>query len=167
MKIKNKLFLYFIVISTFVITYIENSTLEEFRNCTKEIIYSYYMRGKYIQANTAKDKFFSPEEATSQNLHFLVTTSFTSTIYEELLNILVPYSPTHLSDYANNRTGNPEIYMLLEQVYEDLEMKIYSETDDDNYALLYNPTYNEIIKNLEAGDLLIQSGFCIIIFDKI
>ncbi len=71
MKIKDKLFLYFIVISTFVITYIENSTLEEFRNCTKEIIYSYYMRGKYIQYNTAKNKFFSPEEATSQNFHFV------------------------------------------------------------------------------------------------
>ena len=57
--------------------------------------------------------------------------------------------------------------MLLEQVNEDLEMKIYSEADDDNYALLYNPTYNEIIKNLEAGDLLLQSGFGIIVYDKI
>ena len=93
MKIKNKIFLYFILLSTFTIKYIENSTIQEVRDSIKEVIYSYYMRGKYIQSNTAKDKFFSPEEATSQNLNHLVTTSFTTSVYQELLNILVPYSP--------------------------------------------------------------------------
>ena len=167
MKIKNKIFLYFILLSTFTIKYIENSTIQEVRDSIKEVIYSYYMRGKYIQSNTAKDKFFSPEEATSQNLNHLVTTSFTTTVYQELLNILVPYSPTDLLKYAGNREGSPEVFMFLEQVGEKLEFKRYSEADQDNYELLYDPTYNEIIQHLEIGDLLVQGGFGVIVYDKI
>ena len=167
MKIKNTIFLYFILLSTFTIKYIENSTIQEVRDSIKEVIYSYYMRGKYIQSNTAKDKFFSPEEATSQNLNHLVTTSFTTTVYQELLNILVPYSPTDLLKYAGNREGSPEVFMFLEQVGEKLEFKRYSEADQDNYELLYDPTYNEIIQHLEIGDLLVQGGFGVIVYDKI
>ena len=125
------------------------------------------MRGKYIQSNTAKDKFFSPEEATSQNLNHLVTTSFTTTVYQELLNILVPYSPTDLLKYAGNREGSPEVFMFLEQVGEKLEFKRYSEADQDNYELLYDPTYNEIIQHLEIGDLLVQGGIAVIVYNKI
>ena len=73
-----------------------NSTIEEFRNSFKEVAYSYYMRGKSIQWCVARDHFFSPEESTEQNANYIVTTSFTSIVYEELLNVVVPYSPSSL-----------------------------------------------------------------------
>ena len=165
MDIKKKSFLYFILILTFKFT--ENSIIEEVRNCTKEIIYSYYMRGKYIQCNTAKDKYFSPEEATSQNINFVVTTGFTSSVYEELINILVPYSPTHLVKYIENRTGSPEVYMTLDQIDENLEISLYTESEPNHYQILHNKNYEEIIQHLEIGDLLLQSGTGIIVYDKI
>ena len=167
MKIKNQSFLYFLLIFSFTLKYIENSTLKELRDCIKEITYSYYMRGKNIQCNAAKDQAFSPEEATSQNMRFFVTTSFTSTVYKELLNILVPYSPDHLIEYANNYTGSPEVYIVLEPYDEKYTMKLYSETEESHYVLEENTPYNEIIDKLEIGDLLVGGGIGLIVYDKI
>ena len=39
----------------FLISYSSNLTIEETRACFKEIAYSYYMRGPYIQYNVGRD----------------------------------------------------------------------------------------------------------------
>ena len=169
MKMINNLFIYFVLISSFTLKFITNSKLEEVRSSIKELLYSYYMRGKYIQCNVAKDKVFSPEEATSQNINFLVSTSFTSTVYHDFLGILIPYSVSDLVDYANNYGGNPEVYMVLEQSGEgySLQMKLYSEGEYDNYKYIDDPTYKEIIHYLEVGDHIVYGGTGVIVYDKI
>ena len=83
------------------------------------------------------------------------------------MNILVPYYPAQLVEYANSREGSPEAYMFIKQVGETLVMKLYSEDKQDNYDLLYEKTYNEIIQHLEIGDLLVQGGIAVIVYDKI
>lgn len=67
-------FIYFLNILSFFINllYVNNSTYEEVIMSWRELAYSYYMRGKYIQYNNGKvTLFFSPEEATKQNNNFL------------------------------------------------------------------------------------------------
>jgi len=145
-----------------------NSNLEEVRMSLKEICYSYYMRGKNIQSNIAKDHFFSPEEATEQNINYLVTTSFTTSIYEELLGIVIPISPTDLIDYSNKNLGSPEVFIYAkENENYDLEMKIYDPSQFDNYKIIPNPTLNDILGFLQIGDILLNSGVAIVIYDLI
>ena len=79
-----------------IISYVSNSTLEEVRNCLKDVAYSYYMRGKYIQYSTHKGALFSPEEAASQNINYCVCSLFVKTVYLELLNITIPSGPQAL-----------------------------------------------------------------------
>ena len=167
MKKSNKKILHFISIFIIIIFIpnILNSNLEEVRMSLKEICYSYYMRGKNIQSNTAKDHFFSPEEATEQNINYLVTTSFTTSIYQELLNIVIPYSPDSLFDYSNKYLGRPEVFIYAkENENYDLEMKIY---ENDNYKIITNPTFNQILPILQIGDILVQPGMAIVIYDFI
>ena len=54
----------------------ENSKIENVLSALKEVAYSYYLRGKYIQYNSNKKGFFSPEEATSQNIRHIVCSQF-------------------------------------------------------------------------------------------
>ena len=167
MKIQHKLLIYFILIFIFTFKYIENSTLKEVRDSIKEVIYSYYMRGKYIHYNLAKDKFFSPEEATSQNINCIMSTSFTSSVFQELLNILVPYYEYQLRIYSDKREGSPEVFMSIEQINKDLTIKLYSEKEQGNYEISKNKTFKEIIQHLEIGDLLVQNDIGVIVYDKI
>ena len=169
MKMINNLFIYLVLISSFTLKFITNSKLEEVRSSIKELLYSYYMRGKYIQCNAAKDKIFSPEEATSQNLNILTSTSFISTVYHDFLGILIPYYISDLSDYANINDGNPEVYIVLNQNGDEtpLEMKLYSEGEYDNYKYINNPTFKEIIQYLEVGDHIVYGGTGVIVYNKI
>ena len=47
--------------------------LSEFEKAFKEVTYAYYMRGINIQYNSQKGNlsYYSPEEATSQNINYL------------------------------------------------------------------------------------------------
>ena len=53
--------------------------------------------------------FFSPEEATSQNVNYMVCSGFTRNVYRELLNITIPMYTTTLLSYSRENVGNPEV----------------------------------------------------------
>ena len=77
-----KIFLIYLII----ISSVYNSSIEEVVQMgLKEVVYRYYMRGKYIQYNIYKGSIFSPEEANKQNLNFLDCSAFTRNIYYELI----------------------------------------------------------------------------------
>ena len=84
-------------ISIFIIAFIsgistsnEQTKFEDVHKALQEVAYNYYMRGKDIQYNSHKVHYFSPEEATSQNVNYLVCSGFTRNVYRELLNITIP-----------------------------------------------------------------------------
>ena len=105
MNLINKIYVYSISILFFsiIIPYISNSTLKEVQKSFQEVAYSYYMREKNIQYNPAKDYLFPPEEATEQNINYLVCINFTIVVYLELLNVSTPYSPNHFFQYLNDK----------------------------------------------------------------
>ena len=77
----------------------------------QEVAYSYYMRGTAIQYNSMKgnSSWFSPEEATSQNMNYLVCSAFTKNVYNELLGIKIPRYTYELLDYTKDNVGRPEV----------------------------------------------------------
>lgn len=92
-----------------LISFSNNSTLEEVQTSLREIAYAYYMRGANIQYNDAKYASFPPEEATDDNLNYLVCSIFTKNVYNELLDISIPSSTTKLMDYSKENIGSPEV----------------------------------------------------------
>ena len=90
-------------------TYEVNPTFEEVQKALQEVAFGYYMRGKNIQYNSHKVHWFSPEEATSQNINYLVCSGFTRNVYRELLNITIPVSTATLLNYSKYNIGRPEV----------------------------------------------------------
>ena len=153
-----------IFIFLILIPEILNSTIEEFRNSLKEVAYSYYMRGKSIQWCVARDHFFSPEEATEQSANYLVTSSFTTTVYQELLNVVVPYSPSSLLQYANDYNDKTEVagntYMISDDI---MEMRFYISADETK--VIQNPSLNQIFPFLQVGDILVNPSYTALVYD--
>ena len=86
------IYLFFLEIISFhmINSSTEISKIDNVLSAFQEVAYSYYMRGKYIQNNSMKKGIFSPEDATSQNINYLVCSQFVLNVYKELLNITLP-----------------------------------------------------------------------------
>ena len=122
------------------------------------------MRGKSIQWCVARDHFFSPEESTEQNANYIVTTSFTSIVYEELLNVVVPYSPSSLLKYANDYNGKPEVAGNTYKISDDImEMRFYISPDETK--VIENPSLNDIFPFLQVGDILVNPSYAFLVYD--
>ena len=93
-----------------LISFSNNSSLEEVQASLKEIAYAYYMRGPNIQYNDAKYATFPPEEATDDNLNYLVCSIFIKNIYNELLNISFPFSSSQLIEYTKTNFMDAPLY---------------------------------------------------------
>ena len=87
----------------------ESSKIENVLLALKEVAYSYYMRGKYIQYNSLKKGLFSPEEATSQNIKYSVCSQLAFNIYQEVLNITIPDTTNSHIEYSQKYKGKPEV----------------------------------------------------------
>ena len=150
-----------------LISFSNNSSLEEVQASLKEIAYAYYMRGPNIQYNDAKYATFPPEEATDDNLNYLVCSIFIKNIYNELLNISFPFSTSQLMEYTKTNLGSPEVIAYSYINNNQPEMKVYSPTEENNIKTILNPTVNDIIKLVKIDDVLIFSGHAQIIYDII
>ena len=160
-------------ISLFIIEFIfginfsfQQTKIQDVHKAIQEIEYSYYMRGKDIQYNVHKVHYFSPEEATSQNVNYLVCSGFTRTVYRELLNITIPMYTTTLLSYTKENLGNPEV-ILYAHINENnqTEMKIYSPKESNKGKTLINPSIQDIIPLVQIGDVLTHTGHTFLIYD--
>ena len=135
-----------------------SSTIEDVRLAFKEVAYSYYMRGKFIQYNHNKQDFFPPEEATSQSRRFLVCSAFVKAVYQELLNITLPPFTSSLLNYSRTNQGSPEViaYSAVNG-NNDHNMTLYS-PDENKYKTIINPSVQDIMDFLEIGDILTYTG---------
>ena len=144
---------------------IKGHTVEEVHRAIQELAYSYYMRGKNIQYNTMKSHFFSPEEATYQNVNYLTCSRLARNIYHELFNITLPTPTEHLLAYSRENIGNPEV-IAYSHINSDknVEMKIYSPEEPNKYKILINPSIKDIIPLVNVGDVLCYTGHTILIY---
>ena len=168
MKEYNKLSSIFIITFIFLvnISYEQYIKVEDVRKALQEVAYSYYMRGKNIQYNAPKVHIFSPEEATSQNINFMVCSGFTKNVYRELLNISLPMPTGSLLSYSKENVGSPEV-VAYSHVNEkkEVEMKIYSPNQLNSIKTLINPSIKDIIPLVQVGDILCYTGHTFLIYD--
>ena len=124
------------------------------------------MRGKNIQYNDAKYAWFSPEEATEDNINYLVCAIFTRNVYQELLNISIPLSTTKLMNYFKENIGSQEfiVYSYINSDNEQ-EMKIYSQEEENKFKIIQNPSIDNIINLVQVGDIITFTGHSQLIYD--
>ena len=166
---KNILSIYSILTLIFIIIinipYSLNSTLEEVHKAIKEIAYSFYMRGKYIQFSDSKYNVFHPEDATEQKMNFLVCWTLVNTIYTEMLNITLPRSDQYNFFYSNKYLGSPEIIVYNKKNPENA-WYFYDPSKDNKTRVVYNPNLvKDIIPILQTGDVISFTGHTFIIYD--
>ena len=140
-KRENLYSFFFILIYFIIFPFVINSTIEEVHKAIQEVGYSYYMRGKNIQYNDKKYNFFPPEDATQQNINFLVCSIFTRTMFVELLNISIPGGSSTLLSYSSENEGSQEVIAYSKiNSNNDLEMKFYNSSSENNYTTKINPS---------------------------
>ena len=170
---KNILSIYSILILILInlinLPYSLNSTLEEVHKAIKEVAYSFYMRGKYIQFSDSKYTVFHPEDATQQKIQFVVCWNLVQSIYTELLNITVPLGDWKNFQYSVQYLGSPEViaYSKINTQTNNLEMSFYNSSSKNNITTKINPSINDIIPLLKIGDILSYSLHTFLIYDVI
>ena len=153
-----------VLLSSIINISYEFSDLQQVRTAIQEIAYSYYIRGKHIQYDIYKKGLFNPEEATEQNINYLVCSGFTRNVYRQLLNITIP--DFELLKYSRENIGKPEV-VLYSNITSDkkMEMKIYSDNEKNKYKTIINPILEDIIPLVEIGDVLTYTGHTFLIYD--
>ena len=168
MKEYKKLFSILIIAFIFgiKISYEQHIKIQEVHKAFQEVAYSYYMRGKYIQYNSPKVHHFSPEEATSQNINYMVCAGLTRSVYRELLNITIPTGTKSLLSYSQKNLGSPEVVLYAHiNDKKEMEMGIYSPNESNYYKTLINPSIKDIIPLVQIGDVLTYTGHTFVIYD--
>jgi len=159
-------------ISIFIIAFIsgisisnEQMKVQDVQKALQEVAYSYYMRGKDIQYNSYKVHYFSPEEATSQNVNYLVCSGFTRNVYRELLNITIPVGTANLLAYSKENVGSPEVVLYTHiNGNKQVEAKIYSPKESNKLKTIINPYLKDIIPLVQVGDVLTFTGHTFLIY---
>jgi len=164
--LQNFFFLYLVSLTTKINISYEASNIEQVRSALKEIAYSYYMGGENIQYNIYKVHWFNPEEATEQNINYLVCSGLTRNVYRHLLNITIPRLTSDLLEYSKENIGKPEV-VLYSNINADkkMEMKIYSENERNKYKTIINPSLKDVIPLVQIGDILTYIGHTFLIYD--
>ena len=139
-----------------------NFKIEEVHKAFQEVAYSYYMRGKNLQYNTFKADYFSPEEASSQNIKYVVCSAFAYNVYLELFNITIPKYGKNLLDHAKNNIGQPEVVGQADN-QKISNISLYNESTN-RFDYLYNPKISQIIPYLKPGDIFTDSDHVVLIY---
>ena len=162
----NCFIIYLVLLSSKLnITY-EVSNFEQVKTALQEIAYGYYIRGKNIQYNSLKLEWFNPEEATEQNINYLVCSGLTKNVYRQLLNITIPHFTKDLLKYSRDNIGKPEVVLYSNiNSNKKMEMKIYSNKEKNKYKTIINPSLKDVIPLVQIGDVLTYTGHTFLIYD--
>ena len=167
--LQNKNYYLVIILITLInLPYVINSTLEEVQEAIKEVAYSFYMRGKSVQFSDSKCNAFHPEDATPQQMHFLVCWTVAQSIYTELLNITVPLGDWKNFQYSIQYLGSPEVIAYSKKGENENPWYFYTPGAEGNITKVVDVTLKKnIIPILQIGDILSFTGHTFIIYDII
>ena len=149
------------------ISYISNSSYNVVISSLKESAYSLYMRGKIIQY-VGKGSPFYPEDATQQNINYLICSYFVESTYKDLLTTYIPTESILLFRYSELYLGNPEI-ILYPYINEKniSELLLYSPNEEKHYKAYTTFSIKDIIPLVRIGDISTYTSHIKIIYDII
>ena len=151
--LKLKFFQIFLILICFHIINSYGDNITYVLSALKEVAFSYYMRGKYIQYNSIKKAIYPPEEATSQKINNIVCSHIIRNVYKELLNITTPEITEDYAEYASNQSKRPEVVAFTPSLNNKATEIIFNFPNlKENKT---NPTYKDIVHHLQAGDILV------------
>ena len=137
--------------------------LSDWQKAFQEVAFSYYMRGKNIQYNSMKIGYYSPEEATSQNMNYIVCSGLTRNVYYELFGIKTPWSTTALLDYSEEYIGErPEVIAYGKRSNSSNMTMNFSDSTEST-----NPTLDDILPYLKVGDIVTHTGHTVLVYELI
>lgn len=106
-------FILLLMTNTIVVKADDSISVDDFEKAIKEVMFSYYMRGKYIQYNSSKTNssgsVYPPEEASSQNINYLVCSALPYNVYNEIIGFAIPQYTTGQVEHARKYIGSPEV----------------------------------------------------------
>ena len=160
-------FILLLMTNTIVVKADDSISVDDFEKAIKEVMFSYYMRGKYIQYNSSKTNssgsVYPPEEASSQNINYLVCSALPYNVYNEIIGFAIPQYTTGQVEHARKYIGSPEVVAYGKAETKNGE-KVLTMTFSDG-TTKENPTLIDIVPKLRAGDVLTHSGHAIMIYD--
>ncbi len=151
---------------------VQVSSYESVMKAVKEMATAYYDRGTNIQYNCCKAKpHQSPEEATSQNIVYMVCSHFVRSVYQQLLGVMIPNGTGPLVGYTrrNKGTANAGVlaYGKASSDKKSLTMSFYDPVTGELQETIQNPTLMDMLPYIKEGDVLTYTGHVVLIYELI
>lgn len=142
------------------------SDVSDFQKAFQEIAFSYYMRGVNIQYNSLKRAVFSPEEATCQNMKYMVCSALPQNIYRELFGIVIPPYTESLLKYGRENVGRQEVIAYgHKDDAGNLILQLYDPSVNGHVKTINNPELRDLLPYLHCGDVLTYTGHAVVVYD--
>lgn len=149
----------------------KEKNMTESEKILRQMMYSYYMRGVAIQYNTLKRSLFSPEEATGQNINYMVCSALPYNIYRELFNISIPAYTVDLLKYTRANLGRPEVIAYGKVDNGVPVMSFYDKNSGKQPVVKTGPNIKDLLPYLRYGDILTaaskNAGHTIMVYDLV
>lgn len=164
----NKKILSFLLLLILPITIIKAADLD---TVFKETEFAYYRNSINSQYSSARNEYYDPAEATSQDTKFSVCSRYTSNVYKNAFNISIPGNTNALMKFvdANYKDSNYKKYII------DYHDCVSNSKGKGSCNTMTESQYNNLISKLKPGDVLVYtkgsiekgSGHALIIYDTL
>ncbi len=147
-------------------TYVKAADLD---TIFKETEFAYFRNSINAQYNSAKNSYYDPAEATTQDMQYSVCSRYTANVYKNAFGITLPANTNKLMKFvdANYNNSNYKKYII---AYHDC---VTNEKGKGSCNTMTEANYNKLIGSLKPGDVLVYtsgelssgSGHALIIYD--
>ncbi len=154
-----KIFCLILLLINPMIVFASEKTYNDTVKIIQEVMKDYYIRGPLVQYHNPRRTTASPEEATSQDTHYMVCSGYVYDVYSEALEMIdLPKTSDKLieaaRDYYNSNKGNTK---KLDGNY----LLYYENTKDGNkvkYAYNNKTKFSDFVNLIQPGDIFVFTG---------
>lgn len=149
----------------------EFGTFEDAKNSIKEVMKAYYLRGERLQYNYSRAGYgtFSPEEATTQDMNYLVCGSYIYSTYAEAFGVTATDFPKYNFDIINAGADYYTTYKNNAAKMNGTFLLFYDKKDTSEVDYIYNNSNNfeDFVELIQPGDLFVYTDHAFIAYDVV
>ena len=119
----------------------------------KETEFAYYRNSINSQYSSARNEYYDPAEATSQDTKFSVCSRYTANVYKNAFNITIPGNTNSLMKFvdANYKDSKYKKYII------DYHDCVSNAKGQGSCNTMTASAYNSLISKLKPGDVLVYT----------